>query len=241
MAKLVSQNIKLILAILGLLLLAAANTFSCTFMKVEIDRLVAEVGALLLVLGVLHFTFELRLREEMLKEVSVAVLGHERLHTAGLADCLINSKEVNDKDHWGVSNTLTIGVQYSPRFVEDFHWLIEKRTQANKHTTILVMDENSAAARYLKDSHTGVADVHAGVSKIRHIIGNAAEGEAPFVRIKTHNKVLRYTFIRTEESIWIVLYSNSKGRVMVPAIKVRSGTLLYKFFDQDIERLVNEE
>jgi hypothetical protein len=241
MSKLITQNIKLILGFVGLLFVAAATTFHRTFLKVEIDRLLAEIGALLLVLGVLHFTFELRLREEMLKEVCAAVLGHGRLHESGLADCLMNSRAVSEASHWEASNSLTIGIQYSPKFVEDFHWLIEKRITANKYTMIMLMDENSAAAQYLKDSKTGIADVLRGVSRIRQIIGKAAQGKTPYVRITTHTKVLRYSFVRTEESIWIKFYSNSNVRTTVPAIKVRAGTPLYSFFDADIERLGNDQ
>ena len=237
MSKLIAQNITLILGFVGVLLIAVSTTFQVTFLKVGIDHVLAEVGAVLLVLGVLHFMFELRLREAMLKEVSAAVLGGERLHTAGLIDCLMNSKEANEPEHWQAANNLTVGLQYSPRFFEDFHWLIEKRAAADKHTTILVMDENSSAARYLKESNTGIADVSGGVSRIRQLIGEVAKAKAARITIKTHDRVLRYSFIRTEESIWIKLYTNSNARANVPALKIRGGTPLYDFFNADIERL----
>ena len=237
MTKLISQNIRLILGFVGVLFIAASGTFQLTILKVQIDHLVAEVGALLLVLGVLHFMFELRLREEMLKEVSSAVLGNERLHETGLADCLLNSKDVKDLEHWEAATTLTLGLQYSPRFVEDFHWIIGKRAAAKKRTTILLMDENSPAARYLKESNTGVADVQGGVSRIRQLISESAKGETDCITIKTHDRVLRYSFIHTEESIWIKFYTNSNTRMTVPALKMRAGTPLYNFFNADIEHL----
>jgi len=120
MHKLTIQYISLIILFVGVLLIAVSTTFQFTFLKVEIDHLVAEVGALLLVLGFLHFTFEQRLREGMLNQVSAAVLGDERLDQSGLADCLLNSKDVKETAHWETAKSLIIGLQYSPRVIEDF-------------------------------------------------------------------------------------------------------------------------
>lgn len=237
MLKLLSQNIKLILGFAGIGLIALSTTFHVAFLKVEIDRLLAEVGALLLLLGVLHFTFEFRLRREMLREVAGAVLGNERLYSSGLADCLADSTRVEDKQHWEATNSLTVGLQYSPRFVEDFHAVIARRAAVKKRTKILVLGENSAAARYLKESKTGSADIAGGVARIHQIVQDTAKAHADYVTIKTHDRVLRYSFIRTDESIWIKFYTNSSARVTVPALKVRAGTLLYHFFDADIKRL----
>lgn len=237
MSKLLSQNIKLVLAIVGIALIALSNAFHAVFLNVDLARLAAEVGALLLVLGVLHFMFEFRLRREMLKEVSTAVLGDERLHNSGLADYLTDSKDVEDSDQWAVADTLTIGLQYSPRFVEDFNGLIARRAAAGKRTKILVLNGNSAAAKYLKESRTGIADIEGSVGKIHAIIQGAVTSRPEYVSIITHDRVLRYSFIRTDESIWIKFYANSNARVTVPALKVRVNTPLYDFFDADIDRL----
>jgi hypothetical protein len=237
MRKLHVQNVKLILGFIGILLLAASTTFELTLMKVRLDHLLAEIGALLFVLAVLHFMFEMRLRDEMLKEVSAAVLGNERLHGAGLEDCMMSSRDVKEPTHWETCSNLTIGVQYSPRFIEDSHWLIEKRAVAHRHTTILVMDEESPAARYLQESKTGIADVRGGVTRIRQLVDSAAKDNKGYVTIKKHDRVLRYSFIHTDEFIWIKFYTNSNERTLTPAMKIRAGTPLFEFFSADIARL----
>ncbi|HEY2971523.1 MAG TPA: hypothetical protein VGJ48_03340 [Pyrinomonadaceae bacterium] len=70
MREIIIQNLKLVLILSGVVLLAVANTFHRTIFKVDIDHLLAEIGALLLVVGFLHFLFELRLRQEMIREIS---------------------------------------------------------------------------------------------------------------------------------------------------------------------------
>jgi len=119
--------------------------------------------------------------------------------------------------------------------------VIRKRAATKKNTTIMLMDENSAAARHLKESKIGIAGVGGDVSRIRKLIDEAAQGGTRYICIKIHDKVLRYSFILTEESIWIKFYTNSPGRVAVPALKVRAGTPLYDFFDVDIRRLGGDQ
>src|SRR5262249_40998994 len=150
--------IKLILAIVGLVLIAVSQTFSFKFLKIELAHLLAEIGALLLVLGILHVLFELRLRDEMLREVSAAVLGNERLHQSGLVDYAGNSRDIKETADWVATPDLTIGLQYSPSFIQDYHWVIKERAVAGRCTTILHMSSDSAAAAYLQGTRTGIAD-----------------------------------------------------------------------------------
>src|SRR3954464_8996976 len=107
------------LAFLGIFLIGVANLFHAEAFKVELDRLLAEVGALLLVVGFLHWFFEFGLRAEMLREVSKAVVGDTILHDNGLDTCAMNSKSVNERDHWSKAATLAVGYQYSPSFFRD--------------------------------------------------------------------------------------------------------------------------
>ena len=109
------------------------------FRNRPLDRLLAEVGALFLLVGVLHFLFEMRIRKEMLKEVADSVLGNTHLHDSGLTDWKSDSKAVNESDHWKHSPILRIGVQYSPKFADDFYDVLKLRCEASLETTFLVL------------------------------------------------------------------------------------------------------
>jgi len=54
-----------------------------------------------------------------------------------------------------------------------------------------------------------------------------------------HDRVLRYSFIQTDDFIWVKFFTNSPERAEVPALKVRAGTPLFKFFNDDAQRLVH--
>ena len=95
-----STIIQIALAISGIVLVAVAQIVAVTKWKVNVGQLIAEVGALLLVVAVLHWLFEIRLREEMLRDVAAKVTGSTLLHDAGLEYCLLNSRDVDDSAHW---------------------------------------------------------------------------------------------------------------------------------------------
>ena len=85
-----------VLAAVGVFLIGVSRTFHWVWGKVEIDNLIAEVGALILVVGILHWLFELGLRQEMVREVAGTVAGSTLLHDNGLGkSCSINSRQVD--------------------------------------------------------------------------------------------------------------------------------------------------
>lgn len=233
-----SVIITLALVILGFVLIALAHTFQVEWAKVQLDRLVAEVGALLLVIGILHWFFEVGLRKEMLREVSSTIVGNTLLHDSGLDSCRMDARQVDDRDHWSRSATLTIGRQYSPKFFKDFYEALRSRCARGLPTTVTVLRADGAAARYLHESKTGNPTVSDSVSEIANLLRQIDTGEKRLTRLMFHDRVLRYSFIQTDEFIWIKFFTNSPERATVPAFKVRAGTPLFDFFSNDIKRLL---
>lgn len=231
--------VTLTLATIGLALIVAAQTFHKELLKVEIDRIVGEVGTLLLVVGILHWLFEIGLRREMLREISAAVIGSTRLHESGLENCLMNSRLVDDAPHWRNCASLTIGHQYSPRFIKDFYEVLEARAKNQRHTTVTVLDPNSAAAQYVQESINGHPSVGDSVKEIVELLKEIDGGTEKYTDLVLHDRILRYSFIKTDEFIWIKFFTNSAGRTTVPALKVRAGTPFFKFISDDINRLLD--
>src|SRR5260370_4643174 len=95
-----SVIVTLALAVCGLVLILAAQTFHQEWLKIQLDMILAEVGTLLLVVGILHWLFDYGLRKEMLREISGAVTGSTRLHNSGLDNGLKNSRRLDDTPPW---------------------------------------------------------------------------------------------------------------------------------------------
>ncbi|MCP4680229.1 MAG: hypothetical protein GY854_33005 [Deltaproteobacteria bacterium] len=208
-----------------------------TILKIKLDHVTAEVGALLLTVGLLHWLFELRLRRQMFADVAAAVLGNQRLHDNGLTDCLLNSKEVAEPAHWETAPELIIGIQYSARFFDDNHELIRRRSKKGLCTKVLVLNPESQAAEWLRATQTGFANVKEGVERISEIVSDADENRGN-VSLLLHERVLRYSFIATREIVWIKFFTNERLRSSVPAFQVRCDSSLFDFFWRDISELM---
>jgi hypothetical protein len=154
-----STIIFLSLFVFGAVLIGAANTFQRQWLKVPLDRLMAEVGALVLVVGMLHWFFEFGLRKEMLREVAYTAVGTAHLHECGLDSCNMNARQVDESAHWSQSANLTIGYQYSPRFFKDFHEVLRERCRRGFPTTIAILPAEGAAAHFSKSARSGAPPV----------------------------------------------------------------------------------
>jgi hypothetical protein len=227
----------LALFVIGTILIGVSNMFQYEWMKVQLDRLMAEVGALILVVGILHWFFEFGLRKEMLREVARTAAGSAHVHQCGLDTCSLNARDVDERAHWSQSANLTIGYQYSPSFFKEFHEVFRERCRRGLPTTVTILHADGAAARYLHDSTTGNPTVRQSVSEIVALF-REIDPNRDGCKILFHDRVLRYSFIQTNEQIWIKFYANSPERTTVPAFKVRADTPLFKFFADDIKRVL---
>jgi hypothetical protein len=225
--------------VVGTLLIAASNTFQYEWMKVQLDRLVAEVGALILVVGMLHWFFEFGLRKEMLSEVANTAVGSTHLHQCGVETCSLNARDVDERAHWSQSASLTIGYQYSPGFFKQFHDVFRDRRQRGLPTTIAILREDGAAARYLHDATVGNPNIRQSLAEIVAVF-REIDPDGNSCRILFHDRVLRYSFIQTDEHVWIKFYGNSPERATVPAFKIRVDTPLFRFFADDIRRVLEQ-
>ena len=148
---------------------------------------------------------------------------------------MLNSRDVNEREHWKASSVLVVGVQYSPKFFKDFFDVIQTRSANDLTTVALVVDPDSAASRYLVPAPESgkVADC---VLEIHQLLKDA-DGGRGYVRLKKHKRVLRYSFIRTEAHIWIKFYTNDSYRTLVPAVRLNRASAFFPFFEEDARRL----
>jgi hypothetical protein len=221
------------LIILGLLLILVGNGFQSTFLKIQIDAVVANIGALFLFVGTVEWIFDETARRELVYELFRSIRGDDRIHRNGLVDCVINSKEVLEQEEWVKAKILVVGIHYSPRFVEDNIDLIKERIRNKRKTVICYVGVSTAAAQYLEHSASGLSDIDASISKLKSLT-QSQFGSSQYIELIEHDRVLRYMFIYTEFSVWIKFFTNAKGYATVPAMKVRATTPLFEFFRADI-------
>jgi len=69
------ERARLILVSSGLLLILIGNAFDYRLLKVNVAELLAHIGALLLIVGLLHWIFETSMRRQMMREIVETVVG----------------------------------------------------------------------------------------------------------------------------------------------------------------------
>ena len=111
--------------------------------------------------------------------------------------------------------------------------LFGARSHDGLMTVALVVDPASTAARYLEDSEGKIA---ACVDEIAQLLKDA-DANRGYVNLKLHHRVMRYSFIRAEDHIWVKFYTNDSYRTLVPAVRIDRASELFRFFADDATRL----
>src|SRR5439155_4241433 len=142
------------------------------------------------------------LRREMLREVANTAVGSTHLHQCGVETCSLNARDVDDRAHWSKSAILTIGYQYSSGFFKEFHEVFRERCRRGLPTTLAILRADGAAARYLHDATIGNPNVRQSVAEIVALF-REIDPRGDWCRILFHDRVLRYSFIQTDEHVWI--------------------------------------
>jgi len=191
------------------------------------------------VVGTLQWIFDEEVRKEIVQDISVATLGTDRIYKSGIRDCLDNSRKLDEENIWKATDSLVIGVHYSNRFFDDHADVIKHRISNNKLTCIFHIEETSVAADYLRESHSGRSDIGEKTRNLMDLI-KTEFGASPLIKVIKHDRVLRYSFIKTDQTVWARFFTNSQGYSVIPAIKAEIGSPLFEFFQQDIERLLEQ-
>ncbi len=239
--KLLVKYKSLVLATVGIVLIFTAFYLNRDMSLQELlVTSIANVGALILVVGILQWLFDHQMREEMIREISNTVLGNTHIHDKGIVDCDDNSLNVKEEDleHWTKAENLIIAAHYPEAFFARYSKLFETRCQTEKSTTVLLSKHDGQGITYLKNSDPEVPNVEERVQCIIALLTKSFSQSPTTIDIRLHSVVLHYLIIATEQAIWVTPMLNSKGRSHVPVLKVRHNSPLYEIFNADVQRLI---
>jgi len=242
-SQILDENARLLLIVGGLVLILLGNAFEFSVLKIKLGDQLVQVGSLLLIVGLLHWIFETRMKRQFMREIVEAVVGAGRTSSSGIVDFTDNSRSIDYRNIVRLAKQVTIGEHYSSRFFDDHAPEIRARLSRGAKMTAILLKPQTLASDYLKESGSGHGGIDEQIAKIREIAnspktGDAHENKAGRLQIWWHNRVLRYSFIMTEDLIWVRFFTNSAGHSLVPAICVVKDTLLYDFFKADVSRLL---
>lgn len=224
------------LGVAGLILILAANTFNATVMKVDVDNATANIGALLLIVGVLQWLFDSSVRQSFFKDIRSEIIDYRSVAESGICEYHKDSKDVEFKELFLTSAELVVGVNYSSKLIDSSIELLGARAKAKKKTVIICVASDTPAEAFLEADYgnPGIA------ARIKKIIQVAREHDpsGDLIRIVRVPTVLRYSFVQFDHRIWTIPGTSGRGRRAVPGFFVKYGSSWFDHFRHDIEKLL---
>jgi hypothetical protein len=230
--------IRLVIALVGLVAILCSVLIPEKIAGLPLQEITRELATFVIASLLVHWIYESHIKHEIFQDVTDYVIKRGNVSRSGIADYCENTKDIDYSDILNKSVSVIIGLHYSPRIIEDNHHCLAQRARHGKETIIIASTPHGNAIDFLKRVRGENDHVDANVKKIYSLIReiNKASAKKP-VRLLYHDEVLRYSFVLTDEQVWIKLYRNSRGLSNVPGIAVSAGTRLFDFFKADIHNL----
>ncbi len=127
-------------------------------------------------------------------------------------------------------------MNYSGKLIDNCIDLLKKRTNQKLKTTIVAVKEGSHAEEFLARDYS-TQDIAAGLRKIKETALDL-DPSSQHISIVHVATVLRYSFVKFDSRIWIVIGTNGLGRRAVPGFFVSNGTPWFEHFSEDIYLLL---
>jgi hypothetical protein len=227
-----------LIIVVGLMFwVVGSNIHDVHFFAVDIGPTLAELGFLISVLTLFHWIYESKVRDEIVQDIVVAATGSNRLAGSGMVDYVPNARKIEYAPDLLQAKSVIVCVHYSPRFLEDNFPIIAGRSKGDQRTTVVALKEESASLQYLLSARGEHDHIQPNIRKIRSLVERLKDAGAN-VELVEHDTILRYSFVKMDGTIWLKFYRNSPGMAEIPAVRVREGSSLFEFLDEDISSLI---
>lgn len=207
-----------------------------------VGKLVGKLGEIVFVLGVFHVVFDYFVTKRLVHESTRAAVQSDRVASSGIEDFWQDSERVDYISDIAGSGQLIIGMHYSSRILARYTDLFVERAKKNKKTQILALGIESAAITYLAARRGKAIDVGKKLTEVEFHISEIKRksGKADCIEMVHHSAVLSYSFVLTDQHVWVKPNRNANGYEATPAVKVSAGYPLFTFFEKDIKDFTDE-
>jgi hypothetical protein len=228
-----------VLIIIGLVFILAANLFTLDLLHVHIEEISAHIGALILIIGLLQWLFDMFVREEFFNDIRDTIIEAQSVQRSGFCAFYSNSRGADFSELFLTSNSVVMGMNYSSRMIDACHGVLSRRTESNLPTRIVVLKEGSPAHKFLSEQLNADATIKGNLEKIASTVNDLDQGRG-LITLMGSSTIFRYSFIRFDSRIWIVFGTNGLGRRDVPGFFVAHGSPWFNHFQDDVNRLLKQ-
>ena len=118
--------------VVGLLLIIIGNGFNANILKIDLDALLVNFGALISFIWVAQFVFDSAARDKLLEKIREDTLGNISIVKSGLKEFHADSHRVNLDDKIKNSGRLIVGVNHSSRTLSNNLQSLSERAKQEK-------------------------------------------------------------------------------------------------------------
>ena len=154
-ARLLTTKVAWKLGAIGLFLILISNIFNEKILKVDVDDVLANLGALLLIIGILQFLYDTYIRGALFQALLSEILKDQSVAESGICEYREDSKSVEYSEDFLSSEKIIVGVNYSARILDNYIELVNERVRMKKIIVIVHVKPNSKAAGILENEYGG--------------------------------------------------------------------------------------
>lgn len=225
------------LVITGGIIIGVGEVLELSIGNLHLGPLVAHIGALILVISVLHWGFEAFVKSKLLGEFYSEIMNIEHIKREGLVNVYNRGYEYDFNHAIEVSSKFIIGIHYYEKILDDYEDEFRRRCESGKTVAIMHLPEDFYNNPSLAAEFHNVDYYRGCITRLLEKISSIDRDGGRFLRLQ-HYKVLRYSFVQTDSMIWVNVHANGEHHPQMPAFVVRSGSPLYDQFNRDIEAII---
>jgi len=230
--------IRLAIVLVGLVTIVLSVEIPETIAGLPAREVLRELATFVIASLLVHWIYESYMKQEIFQDVTDYIVKTINVSRSGLFDYYDDTKNIDYSTIMSQSSTLIIGLHYSPRLIEDNHPLLVQRVKQGKDTVIIASSPRGNAIDFLKRVRIENDHIDANIKKITSLVREInLNQKRKHVQLLYHDEVLRYSFVLSDDQVWIKLYRNTRGLSNVPGFAVKVGTPLFEFFKADIDKL----
>ncbi len=220
--------------ILGLLLIMIGQVVNSVVLKIDVGSLLANLGSFIAVVGVLNWLYEMFARRKFFQEMYELLTGSHSLFESGLSGYTANSLDVKFRQELAeTTNVLTL-FSYNSRFLSDYQNEIQALLSRGGKANFIFLSEQSRTISTMKSLGWESASMTSHYRKIESF-ARAFDTQTCKPDVTYIDAIPRYSAVKLDARIYIILGTTSNHRQHVPALCVKAGSPLYQFFSADLD------
>jgi len=198
------------------------------------------MGSTITFIGVIDWLYEVYTKKKLHAELTELIMGSKSVSDSGIVQFFQDSKDIKFKNLISDSSCLTTIFSYNSRFLEDYEEQITALLVRGGAVEFIFLKNDSKTIALMKSMGWDEASMVSHYRKIERSQGKFASVKNANVRFTYIDTIPRYSAVKLDNSVYLILNTASHERQSVPAVCIKSRSPLWNFLEVDIKKVKEE-